>query len=267
MRIYSDPVSAAREVERDLWEMGLDIHPQTMQDKDVSNDLGYVTKELSPYCFQITDWQFNMAELNRMVSYVLTGKIGEAHHETEFDRIFAYIHQEHIDRTDGGIHNPGRSYMARRKVWDEFLHGDPPKFAYTYSERIQPQLNRIITELDIRPETRQAIINVHSNICATLTMEDGHHVVRRSADIMNMGGSGRIPCSMYYQFLRRRGVLDMVYTMRSCDFLTHFPVDFALALRMRNHIAGRLGIGEGRFTYFAGSLHAYSKDMKARGIF
>lgn len=76
-----------------------------------------------------------------------------------------------------------------------------------------------------------------------------------------------MPCSLYYQFLRRDNQLNMVYAMRSCDFLTHFPVDISLAMLLQRYVANQLMIDAGSFTYFTGSLHAYHKDMKERGIF
>jgi thymidylate synthase len=65
----------------------------------------------------------------------------------------------------------------------------------------------------------------------------------------------------------REGKVDMIYTMRSCDFLTHFAIDVALALMMQNYVANTLERPTGRFTHFIGSLHSYAKDMKAREIF
>jgi thymidylate synthase len=268
MRIYANPLEAAREVERDLWEMGLDVHPQTMQDKNVAKDPDYLTKEVQAYGFKIHGWQWDAPGEAVFVNYVLTGKNdGPAE---DYSEVMKYIEQEHDDRTSGMAMNPGNSYKLRPKVWDQFLKDG--HFAYTYSERMTPQLLRILQELEERPETRQGIINLHSNICPTMGMTrvttgSLHHVVQRSADMMNMGGGGRIPCSMYYQVMLRNGKVDLIYTMRSCDFLTHFPVDIALALRLQSWFAEHLKKPTGDFTYFTGSLHAYAKDMKHRGIF
>ena len=89
----------------------------------------------------------------------------------------------------------------------------------------------------------------------------------RHQDINNLGGKDRVPCSMYYQFYIRGGVLNMIYTMRSCDFLTHFVHDVYLACGLLSHVAGELGLKVGHFTHFIGSLHAYRRDMVGRGIF
>lgn len=256
MRIYINPLEAFKEVERDLWEMGIDVHPQTMQDKDVGNNPDYATKEVRAYGFHLVDWIWNQQEETDSVGYIF-----RTYDRTEdpTTQILKYIQVEFEDRVSGRAMNPGNSYQTRKDIWNEFLHDG--KFAYTYSERIAPQLHRILNELEERPETRQAIINIHSNI---LPLRSG---VVDSIDLTNIGGSSRIPCSMYYQIIRRQDKLDLIYTMRSCDFLVHFPVDIMLALRLQLWFAEKLGIAPGTFTYFTGSLHAYQKDMSIRGIF
>lgn len=269
MRIYNDPVTAAREVERDLFEMGIKVHPQTMQDKRVADNPDYETLELQAYGFKIHGWELEPSDEALFVNYVLTGN-AESEPSPSYLDVMGYIEREFEDRTNGNPMNPGNSYKCRRDVWEQFLHEG--LFAYTYSERMAPQLLRILQELTERPDTRQGIINLHSNISPSNKLSRVptgaiHKEVLRSADMENMGGAGRIPCSMYYQVLIRRDKVDLIYTMRSCDFLTHFPVDIALALRLQNWFAEHLNRPVGDFTYFTGSLHAYHKDLKGRGIF
>jgi thymidylate synthase len=178
-----------------------------------------------------------------------------------------YIEQEFIDRISGVAMNPGNAWKLRSGLWNEFMHDG--KFAYTYSERMAYQVARIIRELRERPDTRQAIITIHSYLGATgpVLNEHGAVVFEPSEDMESMGGASRVPCSMYYQLMIRERKLDLVYTMRSCDFLNHFPVDIMLALRLQSWAALTLGYEVGTFTYFTGSLHAYAKDMETRGIF
>ena len=276
MRIYAEPLEAVREVERDLFEMGINVHPQTMQNKVVADDPDYMTKELQAYGFQIQGWRYNVRTAEELVQYIV--KDPQRSHQ-----ISTYIEAEFMDRM-GVAANPGDAWKARSTLWTEFMQNG--KFAYTYSERMAPQFTRIMRELIEKPDTRQAIINIHSYICPIqdasnlntqcgieLAIDSGPNnysidqSVTSSIDMENMGGGGRIPCSMYYQLLRRNGKLDLIYTMRSCDFLVHFPVDLLLALRLQSYVADQLGIGVGMFTYFTGSLHAYAKNMKERGIF
>jgi hypothetical protein len=256
MRIYANVGEAVRETERDLWEMGITVHPQTMQDKDVADDADFETREIRGYGFKIAGCAWTREAEEAVVRYLLP----EEQHEAVLD----YIPREHGDRISGVAMNPGNAWRARSSVWNEFLHNG--KFAYTYAERFAPQLERVIEELHNRPDTRQAIINVHSNISPVRHL--GVEIpVTSSDDLAHMGGSGRVPCSLHYQLLRREGELDLIYCMRSCDFLVHFPVDLMLAMRLQSWAADQLCVEVGTLTYFAGSLHAYAKEMRVRGIF
>jgi len=261
MRIFSNPLEAVKEVERDVWEMGIVVHPQTMQDKDVKDDPEYTTKEVRGYSFKINGWHYDFDALVEVLEYFFPDDAND---------IANYCLTEIKERLGGVALNPGKAYKWRTEVWDEFLHDG--KFAYTYSERIADQVNAVLNELKDRPDTRQGIITIHTNICP---MCDGQvadtpaeeNEVRISADFVNKGGGGRIPCSMYYQLMIREAKLDLIYTMRSCDLLTHFPIDISLALMTQQWFASRLDLPMGTFTYFTGSLHAYFKDIKNRGVF
>ena len=261
MRIFSNPAEAVKEVERDVYEMGILTHPQTMQDKDVKDDPEYTTKEVRGYSFKINGWDYNFDDILKVIEHFFPDQV---------DAISLYCLDEIKERLGGVALNPGKAYKWRTEVWDEFLHDG--KFAYTYSERIADQVNAVLNELKDRPDTRQGIITIHTNICP---MCDGQvadtpaeeNEVRISADFVNKGGGGRIPCSMYYQLMIREAKLDLIYTMRSCDLLTHFPIDISLALMTQQWFASRLDLPMGTFTYFTGSLHAYFKDIKNRGVF
>ena len=150
--------------------------------------------------------------------------------------------KEFQERTSLRKINPGQAYKLRREVWDEFLVKG--KFDYTYNERIAYQLQYVVTELEKHPETRQAIIEIHY-----------------PNDARAMGRK-RIPCSMFYQFMKRDGALDIIYVMRSSDFSTHFQNDVWLADEMRRHIAKLVGLPIGKFIMFVSSLHIYKKNWE-----
>jgi thymidylate synthase len=219
-----------REVERDLFEMGIRVQSDTMQDKDVHDNKDFETVELQAYPYMLTSWN----DVNDMVNY-----IGNLY----------WVKAEFMDRVDSKYLNPGNAYKVNESLWNEYLRDD--QFAYTYNERIREQLPQLIRELKKRPNSRQAIV----------TMYDRHQ------DMNNWGGKDRVPCSMYYQFYIRKGKLNMIYTMRSCDFLNHFTHDVWLALRLLEWVANAIHMESGVFTHMLGSLHAYQKDLKARGIY
>jgi len=248
MRLYASCTEMYSDVRRDLHEMGTLVHPQTMQDRNVADNPNYRTLELSPYCFTILDggdrvtWLIRMKKSWEWVEAELKERVR--------------CHPTPSDPTVGV--NPGRAWLQRQEVWLPFLHGG--RFAYTYSERINrgalvgrtssSALRQVISELQLHPDTRQAVLPIFNG----------------DLDMMNMGGIARIPCSMHYQFLRRDSKLHMIYTMRSSDFLSHFPYDIALALELQAYIARIIEIPAGPMTFFTGSLHLYAKDADP-GVF
>jgi len=232
MRLFNNAYEMVREVERDLFEMGISVQPATMQDKYVAEDKNYETTEIRAYCYTLT--KLDLPSLRKMVEY-MKGNL-------------EWAEAEAADRVASQYINPGETHKLL-PVWEQFLRDG--QFAYTYNERFREQLPQLIRELKIRPNTRQAI----------LTMYDRHQ------DMNNWGGKDRVPCSLTYQFYIRGGRLYLIYTMRSCDFLTHFCHDVYLAARLLEYVACKLKVPSGNLTHFIGSLHAYRKDMKKRRIF
>lgn len=232
MRIFNDAYEMIREVERDLWEMGINVHTSTMQDKFIGDDPDYATKEIQAYAYTLT--KLDLPSLRKMVEY-MKGNL-------------EWAEAEAVDRVAVEYINPGTTHKLL-PVWAEFLRDG--QFAYTYNERFREQLPQLIRELRLRPNTRQAILTIYD----------------RHQDLGNWGGKDRVPCSLCYQFYIRGGRLNLIYTMRSCDFLTHFCHDVYLAARLLEYVAHQVGVPSGSLVHFIGSLHAYHKDMKDRGIF
>ncbi len=226
MRFYINFKEALSEIKRDLAEMGIDVHPQTMQDKYVANNPDYATKELQNYCYTVLD----------AVSHV---------DELEPSQPWAAV--ELRERLSGIPVNPGKAWTYRPEVWQEFLHDG--RFAYTYSERMFWQLGTIINELRTHPDSRQLWLSI---------WDPGR-------DILQLGGHGRVPCSLGYLFQLRKSRLNMTYFMRSCDYVTHFRNDVWLAVKLLEHVAQEVGTKPGDFTHFIGSFHVYAKDVK--GVF
>ena len=237
MRLFTTCAEAVREVERDLFEMGIEVRGYSMQDKVVEGNEDYFTKEVTAYGFQITK---PMGDPEEFIKYI---------YPKDYKRIRSWCDHELKERASLTSINPGEAWKIRKEIWEEYLHDG--KFGYTYNQRMGYQIPEIIEELETNPATRQAIIEVHNN----------------HKDLNSLGGVKRIPCSMYYQFLIRKEKVEMIYSMRSSDFLTHFCNDNYLAISLQNYVAACLGREVGRYTFFTGSLHAYYKNLKERGIF
>lgn len=229
MRIYTSCKEMDSEVKRDLHEMGLVVHPETMQDKDVAADPAFRTLELTPCDFMLlSGGDRDTWLIDRGCSFTWA--------RAEFD--------ERINQMSRL--NPGFAWKERESVWKEFLE-TTGRFAYTYNVRMFDVLPIVLNELTARPNTRQAVMPIYD----------------RTIDPHRGGGRHRVPCSMHYQFLRRAWGLDMCYVMRSSDYHTHFPYDIWLALELQDWMANKLGSAIGRFTFFTGSLHLYAKDADA----
>jgi thymidylate synthase len=230
MRIYTNFKEAINETHRDLAEMGIRVHPATMQDKYVADDDSFETLELQNYGYTVLGAVESIGQLSPNQPWA----------DAEFE-----------ERISHDYINPGKAWELRPEVWTEFLHGGPVfgKFAYTYNERMRIKLDRIIQELKHNPDSRQCYLPIFS-----------------PDDVQWIGGAqNRIPCSLGYLFQVRRGRLNMTYYMRSCDFITHFQNDVYLAVKLMDYVAQKIDRMPGDFTHFMNSLHIYKKD--ARGVF
>ena len=222
-RIFKNMKEAINEIERDIMEMGILVHPDTMQNKNVKGDPAYDTLEVQNYTFAILD----------------TSDKSDCIDNQEWCK------QEFLERINPETCNPGKAWLLRKSTWEPFLN-ERGEFDYTYSERMNlfDQITRVINELKENPDTRQAII--HINIPSDCK------VWRKN----------RIPCSMYYQLMIRRGKVDIIYNMRSSDFDTHFKNDIWLASELRNYISEEIDRQPGLFHMNVGSLHRYRNYTK-----
>jgi thymidylate synthase len=222
MRISTNFTEALNEIKRDLAEMGIEVHPQTMQDKDVRDNPDYETKELSDYCYTVKN---------------------AADHLSELSPTQPWADAEFVERISPTPINPGDAYLLRKDVWTEFLHEG--RFAYTYSERMFWKLHKIVNEIKKNPDSRQLYLNIWEG-----------------DDLRKLGGISRVPCSLGYHIKIRNGKLNLTYMMRSCDYATHFQNDVYLACMLMRWLAAATGYEAGNFTHFIGSFHIYKKDAQ-----
>jgi len=223
-RIFANMSEAINEIERDIAEMGIQVHSNSMQNKNVTDDPNFDTLELQNYTFSILD----MSDKDNCIE-------NQEWCKNEFN-----------ERIYKGIVNPGDAWKLRANVWEPFLN-ETEQFDYTYNERINAigQLECVIRELQRNPDSRQAVITIYT-----------------VSDCINFGGKSRIPCSMYYQFLIRNEKIDVIYNMRSSDFDTHFKNDIWLADELRNYIGKQINVQSGKFMMNVGSLHRYRNYTK-----
>lgn len=250
MRVYRDYSQAADEIKRDLAELGKTVYAgyQSKRPTDLEEDVeALTTKELTNYDYR-----------------VIRPRLGDV---TAMVPNFAWLEQEWNDREagiDGNPSNPGHAWKLREEIWRPLLeyHGGNglraplPRFSYTYSERfaMANQVNAALDALGENPHTRQAYISVWNPQIDSSRL-----------------GIRRVPCSIGYQITIRDGKVNIHYTMRSCDFKTHWANDVALAHKLLEWFLEKLNEYQslrsqdlyelGSFTHSVGSLHVYAKDV------
>jgi len=234
LRTFINFPEAQNEIMRDLAELGTLVRTETMQHFDVTGKEEFDTMELMNYGYTVT--RPNYQEVQGV-------------HE-------AWVEQEWRDRLAGDL-NPGFSWKERPEIWEPMLErsqykqnmGKVGKFSYSYSQRMGGNhLRKLIEEIKVRPNSRQLYLPVwYPN-------DEDKRVEKR-----------RVPCSLGYHFMLRGGQLHITYMMRSCDFVTHYGNDVALATMLLEYIARMTKKKMGSFNHFVGSLHAYRKDLE--GVF
>jgi len=225
MRIYADCYELMSEIFREVWEMGHIVHPNSMQNKVVKDDENYITKEITNYSYCLT-------KLHKIEYLFLAEPDARTWADAEFK-----------ERVDPYYENPGEAWKLRRHIWEEFINMGG-RFDYAYNTRMAVSLNKVIHELKRNPDSRQAIISVWNP----------------ELDIDGIGGSYRVPCSVYYQILIRDNRCNIVYNQRSADVVVHFGNDVYLAFRLMQYIAEKVGFRPGHLYHNIGSLHSYKKD-------
>lgn len=239
MRIYMDWKEAYEEVKRDLAEMGIAVYPKTMQDKNIEGNEDYATKELQNYCYTILN--ANSLDVRPNVTLPWADVEFEERIRKPIKNLYSNTMEEFYEYV-----NPGKAYMLREEVWNEYMHDG--KFAYTYNERFyrNDQLTKIIERLKQDHDSRQLWLSVWD--C--------------NEDVDKLGGISRVPCSLGYNFQFREGKLNIHYVMRSCDFGTHFCNDVYLGIRLLEYVAKQCDMQVGNFTHTMFSLHVYKKDIE-----
>lgn len=299
MRIYTNYEEVISEIKRDLIEMWQPISTYSMQNKVIEWNSDYDTKEITNYSFCLSNFdnidnmidypEFEKAEKQRIDQYFKDHDYVEYLTTLAWQWIFLYKLEEikehwkeilqlwlnkDFEERMKPLVNPGEAWKLRPWVWEEFLHvswknKNEKEFDYTYSERIVPC--DLMTEISKHPMSRQYVFNIWDR-----------------SDREWVNGRKRIPCSLSYQILIRPNgelneawepvlAVNLIYTMRSCDFLTHFPIDIIQATKFMTFVTNQLNLNKNgkhfdiedwkqyfvnwKLYYNCASLHLYKKDL------
>lgn len=107
-----------------------------------------------------------------------------------------------------------------------------------YGPHICAQRHLVLEALKRDPNTRQAVIEI----------------LRPRRETKDE------PCTLSFQFLNRRGRLNLIATMRSSDIWLGVPYDAYTFSMILNCFAGELGLRRGWVTINMGSSHLYERD-------
>lgn len=267
MKTYPNFHLAIQGHTRSLIERGHHIKPNRWQSMDVSKRKEAETIEI----------------LNHSFTVPLNGTLLEPYQADIRPNLpWADRHFE-LERVSGSPINPGTTW----KEWPWGLSADKfrvegEQFSHSYAERYWPKyagqtpdgrlkeltiplpenhgyrypygdLDDMVDRMIQDPLTRQAILSIW-----------------HPEDQCNQGQ--RVPCSLFYQFIHRKGYLHIVYTIRSCDALRHFRDDIYLTVRLLLWVLEELKIRDretwdkvkpGTYTMHITSFHCFIGDTTA----
>jgi hypothetical protein len=145
-------------------------------------------------------------------------------------------------------------------------HKEGDKFSHTYPERYWPaQAGRE------NGGVNYGIRYVYGDLYDVIQLLREHPLTRQAympvwfpEDTGAISGQ-RVPCSIGYHFIQRRGKLDLFYFIRSCDFLRHFADDMYMTARLLQYVVGMLQgygqqVSEGNMHVHITSLHYFVGD-------
>lgn len=124
---------------------------------------------------------------------------------------------------------------------DQTIHG-----AYgprMFGKRPNNQLARVISSLKMKPDSRQAVVQLF----------DRRDTLEYHSDI---------PCTCAMQFVIRDRRLHMLTSMRSNDAWLGLPHDVFAFTMIQELVARSLGVELGEYRHSVGSLHLYERDAK-----
>lgn len=152
-------------------------------------------------------------------------------------------------------------------------HKNDGIFSHTYPERFWPRMANVEGETN----TGRQVFVPHVGIrfeygdYLDLLMVLAENPATRQAylpiwfpeDLAASKDGERVPCSLGYHFLIRRGELHVEYHIRSCDVVRHFRDDVYMAGRLAHDILDRTKIDAvpGKLIMNIGSLHAFPPDV------
>lgn len=160
---------------------------------------------------------------------------------------------------------------------DNVEHKANEVFSHTYPERFWPKMANVGGETDKGRQIFVPHVGIrfeYGDLWDVVQMLKASPFTRQAflpvwfpEDTGAVHGE-RVPCTLGYHFLIRRGRLKIVYYIRSCDLLRHFKDDVYMACRLNQWVVDQLGILElkpGNLVMHISSLHVFDGDIPGLG--
>lgn len=236
MRIFNKCTEMYEETIRELFKRGQTVFDETVQGKVVS-ETAFEQKEIINYSYMLTDF----SDIDEMI--VLAKKTCEKPHITSH---IAEVWFDDMISNDSLKEEWWNETEYTKKYYKDFCDEGNGNAAYSYGERVIPNLKFVIERLKKNIYSRGAVLNLFNR-------EDHSRIGRR------------IPCTLSYHFIARKTIdgdkLNLVLTQRSCDMLNFFPLDIYKAYLLLKHVAKEVNVKVGYIIHNTTSLHCYKKDI------
>lgn len=135
--------------------------------------------------------------------------------------------------------------LIQRRAPALHRYTDYGNFDGAYGLRIHGLLPRVVDLLVCDPDTRRAVLPIHSR-----------------EDLFKNGGTKDVPCTQAIQFLVRGDRLHMRVTMRSNDAWLGLPYDLIQFQVLGLAVSAALDIPMGTYHHAVGSLHLYDQHTE-----
>jgi hypothetical protein len=184
-----------------------------------------------------------------------------------------------IERVSGTPHNPPPSHLS----WPYAVRGNTDHtaqgaFDHTYPERFWP---KFANEGQTRPNGRQVFVPhngirfEYGDLADVVSLLSRSPLTRQAflpvwfPEDTGANQGQRVPCTIGYHFMQRRGKLSCRYYIRSCDVYRHLSNDvyFAAMLtkwicsQIRYNTDSKIRFHPGSMTMHISSMHAFVGDV------
>lgn len=248
MNKFKNLSEAIEETQNEIEEYGQVIHTERWQARDISD-------RPDARMVEIMHWSF-MAPIPQDVNGLAV----------QVSPNLPWAEDHFKERICGTPINPGIEWA--NWPWSKFAdeHREDQIFNHNYMERYWPRYAGLVSKPTLTSE--QFINGLESKTFVENLLDTGRVEVAAHRGIRHeygdLGGvvrvlakepltrqaylpvwfpedtgdahNGRKPCTIGYHFIQRRGKLDVVYHIRSCDFLRHFRDDIYLTARLAQEV-------------------------------